>query len=141
MGLLVVFATALSIILNIILVPVWDIKGAALATLISQAFYWISCYGFSQKAYNVPYELKKIILIFISGACLSYLSLLLNGMDLIPRLLLKTVCVFSFPFILYLLNFYEEIELQSIKGFVSKWSDIKMLRKNLSSLKDIKEDM
>ena len=141
MGLLVVFATALSIILNILMVPVWDIKGAAMATLISQVFYWFSCYRFSQKAFHIPYEIKKLALIFITGACLSYMSLLFNGIDLIPRILLKTLCVISFPFILYLFNFYEEIEIQTIKGFLAKWSDIKMLRKNLTSLKDIKEDM
>ena len=62
-------------------------------------------------------------------------------MDLLPRLLIKTGCVLSFPFILYLLNFYEPVELQAIRGFVVKWSDIRNLRKNLNSLKGIKDEV
>ena len=61
---------------------------------------------------------------------------LLNGMDLLPRMIIKTtVCLVSFPFILYLFNFYEPVELQAIRGFLNKWSNIKNLKSNLSSLR------
>ena len=62
-------------------------------------------------------------------------------MDLIPRLLIKTGCLVSFPFILYLFNFYEPAELQAIRGFIAKWSDIKNFRSNLNSLKGITDDL
>jgi hypothetical protein len=45
----------------------------------------------------------------------------------------------SFPFILYFLNFYEPVELQSIKGFARKWSDLKKFGENLKSIRGIKE--
>jgi hypothetical protein len=76
----------------------------------------------------------------IIGALLSFSSLLLNDLDLLPRLLIKTVCLISFPFILYLLNFYEPVELQAIKGFVKKWSNVRDLHKNLNSLKGISDE-
>lgn len=139
-GLIVVGATIISLGLNILLIPVWDITGAAIATLLSQFSYWYACYYFSQKVFYVPYDIRKIAVILITGAVLAASSLLLNGMDLLPRLILKILCLISFPFILYLFNFYEVVELQAIRGFAVKWSKIKNFRNNLKSLKGITDD-
>ena len=140
-GFIVVFSTLLSLGLNFLLIPIWSITGAALATLISQFVYWYACYYYSQKVFYVPYEIRKIVLMLITGAALSFSSLLINGMDLLPRLLIKTGCLVSFPFILYIFNFYEIVELQAIRGFVIKWSKIKDIRKNLNSLKGITDEL
>ncbi len=140
-GIIVVADLIISIGLNILLIPVWDITGAAIATLISQFLYWYACYYFSQKVYYVPYEIRKILIMLLVGAALSFSSLLINRMDLLPRLLIKTGCVISFPFILYLFNFYEPVELQSIRGFINKWSKIKNFKENLNSLKGITDDL
>jgi hypothetical protein len=114
--------------------------GAALATLLAQIIYWFACHYYSQKAFYVPYETGKLALMLIIGSALSFSSLILNDMDLLPRLVLKTAGVISFPFILYLFNFYEPIELQAIRGFVKKWGNVRELRKNLNSLKGISAD-
>ncbi len=140
-GFIVVFSTILSLVLNILFIPIWDITGAAVATLISQFIYWFACYYYSQKVFYVPYDIRKIILILATGAVLSFSSLLINGMDLLPRLAIKTLCLVSFPFILYLFNFYEPVELQAIRGFYSKWSKIKDLKTNLNSLKGISDEL
>jgi O-antigen/teichoic acid export membrane protein len=140
-GSIVVISTILSLVLNIIFIPVWGITGAAVATLLSQFIYWLACYYFSQKVFFIPYEIRKITIMFLCGAALSFSSLLLNGMDLVPRMFIKTVCLVSFPFILYLFNFYEPVELQSIRGFINKWSNIKNLKSNLSSLKGITDEL
>jgi Na+-driven multidrug efflux pump len=138
-GIIVFFTTLISIALNILLIPVWDIAGAAMATLLSQFVYWLVCFYFSQRAFFVPYEIRKITLLFLTGAAVSFSCLLINGMDLLPRLLIKTGCFISFPFILFLFNFYEPVELQAIRGFFIKWSNIKNLRNNLNSLRGISD--
>src|ERR1035437_807763 len=140
-GIIVVFSTIFSIVFNILFIPIWGITGAAIATLLSQFIYWIACYYFSQKVFFIPYEIRKIIIIFFCGAVLSFSSLVVNGMDLLPRMIIKIVLLVSYPFLLYLFNFYEPIELQSIRGFISKWSKIKNLKSNLSSLKGITDDL
>jgi O-antigen/teichoic acid export membrane protein len=140
-GVIVVFSTILSLVLNLLLIPIWDITGAAIATLLSQLTYWLACYYFSQKAFFVPYEIRKIILLLLTGGVLSFSGLLFNGMHLLPRLLIKTGCFLSFPFILYLFNFYEPIELQSIRGFIVKWSDLKNFKSNLNSLRGLTDDV
>lgn len=134
-GFIVVFTTIISLLLNILFIPLWDITGAAFATLLSQFIYWFLCYYFSQKVFYVPYEIKKILTMLVTGAVLSFSSLLINGMDLLPRMIIKTACLLSFPFILYLFNFYEPIELQTIKGFFNKWSKIRNFKANLQSLR------
>lgn len=140
-GYIVVFSTIMSLALNLLLIPVWDIAGAAVATLLSQFIYWISCYYFSQKVFYVPYEIKKIMTMLLVGSILSFSSLLLNGMDLIPRLVIKTIGVLSFPFILYLLRFYEPAELQAIIGFKAKWFNIRNFKNNIRSLKGISDEV
>jgi O-antigen/teichoic acid export membrane protein len=139
-GIIVVFSTILSLALNFLLIPIWDITGAAIATLLTQFIYWYACYYYSQKVFFVPYEIRKIVVMLITGAALSFSSLLINGMDLLPRMIIKTLCLVSFPFILYLFNFYEPVELQVIRGFIIKWSKIKDLRNNLYSLKGISDE-
>jgi O-antigen/teichoic acid export membrane protein len=138
-GLIVAITTVISLVLNILLIPVWDITGAAIATLISQLIYWYACFYYSQRVFYVPYEIRKILIILLTGAALSFSSLFINSLDLLPRILIKTGCIFSYPFILYLLNFYEPVELQAIRGFVVKWSKINNLRNNLNSLKGISD--
>jgi O-antigen/teichoic acid export membrane protein len=139
-GAIVVFSTIISLLLNILLIPIWSITGSAIATLLSQFIYWYACYYYSQKAFYVPYEMKKIGMILLVGSAISFSSLLINGMHLLPRLLIKSGCVLSFPFILYLLNFYEPVELQSIRGFIAKWSKISNFKNNLNSLKGITDE-
>lgn len=136
-GSIVVFSTIMSLLFNIMLIPLWGITGAAIATLLSQIIYWLTCYYYSQKTFYVNYEIRKIILIVIIGGLLSFSCLLLNDLTLIPRLLIKTIALVSFPFILFLFNFYEPVELQAINGFIRKWSRLKDLRKNLASLKGL----
>ena len=138
-GIIVVFSTILSLALNFLLIPIWGITGAAIATLVSQFVFWLICYHYSQKAFFVPYELKKIFILVFTGAVLSFSCLLLNKLDLFPRLLLKILFLFSFPFILYLFRFYEPVELKSIKGFVTKWSNLRHIRRNIKSLKGISD--
>jgi O-antigen/teichoic acid export membrane protein len=139
-GIIVVFSTVLSLVLNFLLIPVWDITGAAVATLLSQFIYWYACYYYSQKVFYVPYEIGKLTLMLITGAALSFSGLLLNHLGLLPRIILKTTGLISFPFILYLFNFYEPVELLAIKGFMNKWAKIKNLKSNLNSLKGITDD-
>jgi hypothetical protein len=80
-------------------------------------------------------------LLLVVGSAISFSSLIINGMEVFPRLVIKTACVLSFPFILYLFNFYEPVELQAIRGFVIKWSKIKDFMKNLKSLKGITDEL
>ncbi len=135
MGFIVIFSTALNILLNILLVPRFNVIGAAAATIITNLIYWFACYYYSQQALFVPYELRKILIIFIVGTALSFSGVVFNDMQLLPRLVLKSVALLSFPFILYLLKLYEPAELKAIRGFAVKWGSLRKLVENLRSLR------
>lgn len=139
-SIIVVSATILNLLLNLLLIPLWDITGAAVSTLLSQIFYWYICYHFAQKNYPVPHETKKLFILFIAGALISSASLFLTDVELIARLGIKIFLILIFPVLLYFLRFYEPVEIMAIKGFVKKWSNIKMFKNNLLSLKDIKDE-
>jgi len=140
-GINVVIAGILNILLNIFLIPRWNMMGAAVATIITQFIYWMLNYHFSQKEYFIPYEKRKVLIMFLTGGLLSFAGLFLNEMHIIPRLIIKTTCIFGFPFLLYLFGFYETAELHAIRGFIVKWSDLRNLGKNLRSLKGIQNEI
>jgi len=112
---MVVAVAILNIVLNLLLIPSLGIIGASLATLISRIAHFGIIYYFAQKAYKIPYELKKIIIVIVVGIVLYLLSLLTTDLVLIPRLGIKLILVILFPILLYPLGFYEEIELIRIK--------------------------
>lgn len=131
---IVVVSGIINIGLNILLIPMFDAMGAAFATITTNLIYWLACYYFSQKIYYVPYEIRKVVILFIIGISLSFSGLLLNDISIVPRLLIKTAVLAGFPFILYLFGFYESAELQAIKGFAVKWSNLRKLGSNIRSL-------
>jgi O-antigen/teichoic acid export membrane protein len=136
-SIIVVFSSIINIMLNILLIPKFNIIGAATATILTNIFYWYLCYHFSQKAFFIPFELRKILILLITGILLSFSGLLLTDLQIVLRLIIKSLILISFPFLLYLFNFYEPAELQAISGFFKKWSDLKNLSGNLKSLKNI----
>jgi O-antigen/teichoic acid export membrane protein len=115
-----VISTILNIILNIALIPSLNIYGAALATTISQFFFFIVIYRYSQKHYPIPYEIRRIGVMILVFVCLAGVSLLTSDLGLIFRLPLKVILIGSFPVILLYLNYYEDIETTRIKQLWNK---------------------
>lgn len=140
-GFIVVLSSVLSLGLNLLLIPIWDITGSAIATLISQLVYFYACFYFAQKVFYVPYELRKIFILVFVGGILSFSGLFINHMDLFPRIISKAALILSFPFILVPLGFYDDAELAAIKGFFRKWSRLGSLGENIRSLKNIKDEL
>jgi O-antigen/teichoic acid export membrane protein len=140
-SIIIIITTLLSLGLNILLIPLLDLTGAALATLISQIIFWLLCNHFSQKAFFVPYEYFKLAILFITGTILSFISLKLNTLDILPRLILKTAALLSFPFLLYPAGFYEKVEIQAIRGFAVKWLNLKNIRSNIKSIRGMIDDL
>jgi O-antigen/teichoic acid export membrane protein len=61
-GAAITFAgAAITILLNILLIPVWHYWGAAVATFSCYLFMMITSYALGQKYYPVPYPKKKLI--------------------------------------------------------------------------------
>ncbi len=133
-GLLIFITSMLNIILNLLFIPIWDIYGAALATVCSQMFFFITMAVQAQKAYFIPYEWKKIATLFLLALLLIIFSLTISDMNIILRLPIKIALFVSFPFILYLLHFYDDVELVQIKNIFKTWRNPKKLKENMKRI-------
>lgn len=133
-SLMTTVVSVLNLGLNILMIPILGAEGAALASLLSQFMYFLGLYYFSNKLYPINFEWNKVILMFALGIILVYTALLTNDLSLTIRLLVKTSALLSFPFILYLFNFYEEIELHHISNIWKDWRNPTRWKSNIKRL-------
>jgi O-antigen/teichoic acid export membrane protein len=69
----------INVAVNFLLIPVWGIVGAALATLASYLFMAVGVYVVTQRFYKINYEngkvLRTLLFVVAAGACYYYLDL------------------------------------------------------------------
>ena len=70
----------------------------------------------------------------VVGIVLFFISQLLSGFPLMARLILKLLLIIVFPILLYFLNFYEQVELNSLKSFWIKWKNPFKIKSNIQEL-------
>lgn len=120
MPLILLLSLIINIISNLLLATLWSFKGTAIVFIITALSQLIFTYFFSKKDFKVDWEFGKIFLMFFIASILYLISLLFNDWGLIYRILLKGLIIISFPLILYFLNFYEQIELNTLKNIINK---------------------
>ncbi|MTI87451.1 MAG: hypothetical protein FH748_05725 [Balneolaceae bacterium] len=81
------FGAGITIICNIILVPLWGMMGAATATLISYSSMALLIFYYSTKAYAVPYNIWEGLGIIVCCATAVWLKPLLVNAILMPGIL------------------------------------------------------
>ncbi|MFC0876841.1 oligosaccharide flippase family protein [Saccharicrinis sp. FJH2] len=133
-GIFIFITGVLNIVLNILLIPVLDIYGAALSTLLSQLFLFVMLLRSAQKAYLIPYELKKMVLLFAVASLFIFVGIKIENLDVLLRISIKLVMFLSFPFILHLFRFYEPIEIETIKRIIKHWYKPGSLKENINRL-------
>ncbi len=130
-----IVAAILNVILNIIFIPKMGYIAAAYTTLLSYFILFIVSYILSNRYYRVPFEIYKIIQVFIVGIFLySAVQLFRNEHELI-FILIKSFSIIAFPFVLYFWKFYENQEINAITGFIKKWIDVTKWKDNLTKRK------
>ena len=134
LAIIIFLMSVLNIILNLILIPYFQAIGAAVATLITQFIFFLIIYRYSQKYYFIPYEISKIIKMIFIGFIMLFVTYFINDVSLSIRLFMKTVMIISFPFILYFMKFYEEIEILRINQGWQKWSNFSNLKENVKNI-------
>ena len=82
--------------------------------------FFLLIYYYSQKHYPLPFEIQKIIKIIFTGIVLYLVSNLTIYIDYFTGVMARILLLFAYPFILYLWNFYEEIEIAKVKNLVYK---------------------
>jgi len=134
-AIVIIGSAVLNVILNVILITFFQTKGSAIATLLTQIFYFILIYRFAQKQYYIPYEITKVIKILVISFAMMVVSEIINPYSLWIRLFTKTTLLCSFPILLYLWNFYEKAEIEALKNFWLKWKNPQNWKNNMKQIK------
>lgn len=123
---LILIPTFTAAILNIILIyntiPLFGFYAPAFSTVISQAVY-VSIIAFiSQKLMDIKFEWNKVflslfvaIIFFIGGYYIQFNSVFL-------MISVRIILLLLYPLVLYKLNFFEPIEIESIKNLALKFT-------------------
>ena len=130
-GILVFITTVSNILLNLLLIPIWDIYGAAFATLLSQLFFFVAVYISAQRIYYIPYELRNTIVLVVLLTVFVILGLLVSDLKTLPRLLIKILLVIGYPLCLWLVNYFDKTERKNIKIVFDTWKKPGNLRENV----------
>ncbi len=101
-------------VLNIILIPMFDIMGAAVSTLFTYSIMFIIIYFYSQKIYKIQYDWAKIIkLVFLTVLVFALCYFVVNELNtgLINKLIIDLVFI---SLSLALINYLKIIELKKV---------------------------
>jgi O-antigen/teichoic acid export membrane protein len=102
--------------LNFALIPWLGMLGAAWATALAYAAMMVWGYFLAQKIYPVAYEWRRLIKV----AALT-LALFLVDKSLGLNIWLRACLLLSFPFLLWLIGFFEQSELQRAKNWLQRF--------------------
>jgi len=123
---LVITASALlNIVLNIILIPLYNIYGAAIATVVSYIFLAALGYTISQRFYRINYDFINISKTLAAGSIIIYWNFhtsIFGSFDIFIKIALP----FLYFFILYLAKFFKKEDIEMIKGL---WENLLSLKR------------
>ncbi len=113
----IVMATSIvNVSLNFLIIPSLGYYGAGLSMLASLIIMLVLTYVYAQRLYKIQYESTKLAIMIFVGLVLYAVSVILPDFGIITNIILKSVLVFIFPFLLYVFNFYEPAELEKLKS-------------------------
>jgi len=130
----VIITAVLNLVFNIVFIHLWGNQGAALSKMLSMLIFFSLTLYYAQKAYPIPYEMKRIVLMLIIAAGLYVISVLFNTWDLVPRLIAKSILIFFYPFALYVFRFYHPVELIALRSGWNKWKNPAEFQENIRRL-------
>lgn len=103
-ALLAIGGAIITIVLNIIWIPILGYEGSAWATFICYASMMIASYFLGQKHYPVPYNVVKIILYLVSAFGFYYASTILGDLPLFQQLSINTILFLIYVGMIYLIE-------------------------------------
>lgn len=116
-SILILITALLNITLNIILIPLWGLLGAASATLTAYLFWNMTRIYFSKKYYNLNFELKRLAHITFIAIALYLISLSFTGEHI---LICKLFILLCYPTTLFITKFFKNHEILFIQNLFVK---------------------
>ena len=111
-GLMLTVIAIFNLGINLLLVPVWGIYGAAVSSLISQLIFFIVLFLYAQKYYPIPYRLDKVVIVIVAGIILYLIGSLANNGALGTRIIVKSFTLLLFPVIMFFSKVIDQSEIE-----------------------------
>ncbi|MFC1562825.1 lipopolysaccharide biosynthesis protein [candidate division KSB1 bacterium] len=108
---IITISALLNITLNFILIPAYNIYGAAIATAVSYIFLAVLGYVISQRFFSVDYDFINSLKALITGSIILACMYAFGSYNIIIKLALP-LCYFP---ILYLLRFFKKEDIELVK--------------------------
>ncbi len=128
---IVLIGALINVLLNYMLIPALSIYGAALASVFSSVVIMLLYYYYSQREYKIYYDLKRLAILISSGILFTSLLYLINTQEFILALIIKTLLLISYPFILALFGFFTKSEKEKIKIIIRYFPNISKIKKEI----------
>ena len=128
--------------LNLILVPIWGIVGAAVSLVISYSIVLILMYIFTQRLFPVPYEWLRLLKVVGSSAVLIAIGEVFIPNDGIAFLAIRLLLIAALPALMILTGFFTTSEkkyLALIKDPAELMERIKAARKQEAESEESKD--
>jgi O-antigen/teichoic acid export membrane protein len=97
-------AAAIDVVLNLLLIPTYGIRGAATAALTAFAFMFVAMAAYSQRLYPVPYQWRRVATVLLTAAGLTVVGRLVDRLDV------SIALVLAYPLVLLAFGFYLPFE-------------------------------
>jgi O-antigen/teichoic acid export membrane protein len=97
-------AAALDVVLNLLLIPPYGIRGAAAAALAAFAVMFVAMAVYAQRLYPVPYQWRRVATVLGAAAALTVVGRVVDRLDAAIALVL------AYPLVLLALGFYLPFE-------------------------------
>ncbi|MFQ5640960.1 MAG: oligosaccharide flippase family protein [bacterium] len=99
---------------NLLLIPKFDMMGAAYAKPIAYVAMTMAMYFFAQRYYRIPYEFSRLVKLAVVVTGLFYLGYYYHGAY---SSLMKSGLLLAFPLLLLVIGFFQRKELETISKF------------------------
>ena len=96
--------------LNLIMVPIWGIVGAAVALVISYAVVLVLMYIFTQRLFPVPYQWARLLKVIGSSAALIAIGEIFVPIDGLGALAIRAALIALLPVALFVTGFFTDEE-------------------------------
>ncbi|MCR4820202.1 MAG: oligosaccharide flippase family protein [Elusimicrobiales bacterium] len=110
-------SAVLSILGNILLIPLLGMKGGALALLISYAVMCIMMFLMCRRIYAIPYEFRKTAILAIAAAACFILGIIAPSAFSLPA---RIACALLFPAVIWNAGFFSKDEKAAIRAYLKK---------------------
>ncbi|RLD40536.1 MAG: hypothetical protein DRI86_15110 [Bacteroidetes bacterium] len=129
---IVLIGAIVNLILNFTIIPYYGIYGAAVASIISSIIIMLLYYYYSQREYRIEYELKRLFILTFSSLILISSLYFINEESFIISLIVKTIILISYPFLLFFMKFFTESEMVKIRTIIKYFPNISKIKSNIT---------